>query len=84
MLTVAKLRNLEDERFYSVLDVALDIRAELDFNENRIIIPLNRSVIRYNILYPTHGINMIERYCQLRWKAAEFLKSEDTCRRLNG
>ncbi len=76
MLTAAKLHTLEDERFYSVMDVALDIRAELDFGAESVVIPVRRSVIRYNILYPTHSPNMLDRYCELRWKAAEFLKRE--------
>jgi hypothetical protein len=36
MITIAKLRSVEDERFYSVLDVALDIRGELDFHAKAI------------------------------------------------
>jgi hypothetical protein len=76
MLTAVKLRSLEDERFYSVLDVALDIRAELDFHAAQTIIPIMRSVVRYESLMPGDGINMRDRYCELRWKAAQFLKAE--------
>lgn len=67
---------MEDERFFSVLDVALDIQSELDFGSNPMLIPLKRDVIRYQILYPVDGINMADRYCELRWKAAEFLQRE--------
>jgi hypothetical protein len=63
MLTAVKLRSLEDERFYSVLDVALDIRAELDFHAAQTIIPIMRSVVRSESLMPGDGINMRDRYC---------------------
>lgn len=76
MINPVKLRALEDERFFSVLDVALDIRSELDFGAAPLIIPLKRDVVRYEILYPTHAVNMADRYCELRWKAAEFLQHE--------
>jgi hypothetical protein len=52
VITAATLRTLEDERFFSVLDVALDIQSELDFGSSRILVPLKRDVIRYEILYP--------------------------------
>jgi hypothetical protein len=42
MITIARLRSLEDERFHSVLDVALDIRGELNFYAETIQIPLMR------------------------------------------
>jgi hypothetical protein len=50
MVNAVKLRSLEDERFYGVLDVALDIRAEVDFHAAQTIIPIMRSVVRYESL----------------------------------
>jgi hypothetical protein len=47
MLSVIKLRSLENERFYSVLDVALDIRSELDFRAATPTIQIMRSLVRY-------------------------------------
>lgn len=76
MVTIAKLRSLEDERFFAVLDVALDVQAELDFGTDPILIPLKRDVVRYEILFPVNANNMANRYCELRWKAAEFLQRE--------
>lgn len=76
MLTLPKLQNLDEERFYSVLDVALDIQGELDFHANPILIQVMRNIVRFEVLMPGDGINMRDRYCELRWKAAEFLKSE--------
>jgi hypothetical protein len=83
MITIAKLRSFEDERFYSVLDVALDIRGELDFHVDSIEIPLIRSVVRYEALMPGDGINMRDRYCELRWKASEFLEAEGYLRHVD-
>jgi len=67
---------MEDERFFSILDVALDIQSELDFGSPRILIPLKRDVVRYEILCQVDAIKMRDRYCELRWKAAEFLQRE--------
>ena len=76
MLSVIKLRSLENERFYSVLDVALDIRSELDFHAATPTIQIMRSLVRYPELMPGDGINMRDRYCELRWKAMKFLEAE--------
>jgi hypothetical protein len=32
MLNIVKLRSLDEERFYALLDIALDIRGEIDFH----------------------------------------------------
>jgi DpnII restriction endonuclease len=76
MLTGVKLRSLEDERFCAVLDLALDIRAELDIHAEQTVIPIMRSVVRFETSLPGHGINMRDRYCELHWKAAQFLKAK--------
>jgi hypothetical protein len=76
MLTLAKLRTFDEERFYSVLDVALDIQGELDFRTNPILIQIMRFNLRFQALMPGDGIAMRDRYCELRWKAAQFLKAE--------
>ena len=76
MINAAKLRQMEDERFFSVLDVALDVQSELDFGASPIVIPLKRDVIHYEILCPMNKTNMLDRYCELRWKAAESLQLE--------
>jgi hypothetical protein len=76
MISISKLRSLEDERFYSVLDVALDIRGELDFGATEIALPIQRKLVRYRILMPAATPSMINRYCDLRLKALKFLESE--------
>jgi hypothetical protein len=69
------LQRLEDELFFAVLDVALDIEAELVISDSQpLYIPVRRLAIRYRILYPVHSAGTTDRYCQLRWKAGLFLK----------
>jgi hypothetical protein len=69
------LQRLEDELFYAVLDVALDIEGELIVGDSQpLYIPARRLAIRYSILYPVHSAGTMDRYCQLRWKAGLFLK----------
>lgn len=77
MITLAKLRGLEDERFYGLLDVVLDIRGELDFGANgKLSVPLMRYLVRYSVLLPAATPSMMDRYCELRWKALKYLESE--------
>jgi hypothetical protein len=70
------LPRLEDELFFAVLDVALDIDTELLIGSQPICIPIKRSYVRYDILYPIHSVGQMDRYCELRWKAAAFLKRQ--------
>lgn len=76
MISIERLRHLEDERFYSILDVALDIRGELDFGATEIVVPVQRKLIRYPILMPAATPSMIRRYRDLRLKAFKFLQAE--------
>jgi hypothetical protein len=76
MLNIVKLRSLEEERFYALIDVALDIRGELDFHSEPALIPTMRSMVRYEALMPGDGVNMRDNYMELRWKAVKFLEAE--------
>jgi REase_DpnII-MboI len=76
MIEDNQLRVLEDEQFFSVLDVALDIQAKLNFGENPSYIQLIRTVVRYRILLPIDTIGMRDRYCDLRMNAAQFLQRQ--------
>jgi hypothetical protein len=69
------LRNLDDEIFFAILDVALDIETELIIGSQKICVPVRRLVVRYEILYPVQSIGTTDRYCELRWKAGTFLKT---------
>src|SRR5258707_650054 len=70
------LQKLEDEIFFAILDVALDIETELLLGSGRILIPVRRLIVRYEILYPVPSIGTMDRYCELRWKASTFLKAQ--------
>ena len=59
-----------------MLDVALDIRGELDFGAGEIVLPIVRHLVRYSILLPGATPSLMDRYCELRWKALKFLESE--------
>jgi hypothetical protein len=76
VLTLPKLRSFDEERFYSVLDVALDIRGDLDFGTKEIVLPIMIHLVRYPILLPGATPSMMDRYCELRWKALKFFENE--------
>lgn len=73
-LDTALLQRLEDELLYAVLDVGQDIQADVDVGADAIYIPFRRMLIRYEILCPANTPGIIDRYCELRWKACGFLK----------
>lgn len=82
MISLSKLRGIEDERFYALLDVCLDIRGELDFGAREVVVPLMRHLVRFKILLPASTPSMMDRYCDLRWKALKFLEGEGYLRHL--
>lgn len=71
------LQQLDDEIFYAVLDVVLDIRSEVIVGSPKVYIPARRLYVRYSILCPASVPGMIDRYMELRWKATTFLKTHD-------
>jgi hypothetical protein len=68
------LQRLEDELLYAILDVGPDIQTNVDTGTNPIYVPFRRMLIRYEILCPANTPGIINRYCELRWKACGFLK----------
>jgi hypothetical protein len=76
MISVSKLRDFEDEQFYSVLEVALEIKCNLDFGTTEIFLPVQQKLVRYRILLPAATPSMLQRQCELRLKALLFLKKE--------
>jgi hypothetical protein len=71
------LTELEDELFYAVLDVALDIDQSLTVGSGDVIqITGVRDVIRYEILYPVHSVNSTYRYLELRRKGLKLLEKQ--------
>jgi hypothetical protein len=70
---VSILPKLDEEMFYAILDVALDIDNELMVGSQPVFIPIRRIYVRYAILCPVNSVGTQDRYCELRWKAVEFL-----------
>lgn len=73
---------LTKENFYAIYDVALDIRADLQLGQPPSI-PMVPSLIKFPILMPADGINMRDRYGNLRWKAMKFLESKGVIQRID-
>ena len=73
---------LTEENFYAIYDVALDIHADLQLGQPPDI-PMVPSLIRFPILMPADGINMRDRYGNLRWKAMKFLESKGVIQRID-
>ncbi len=77
---------LTGENFLAVYDVGLDIRQELQLDEKPVI-PLFQPAVKFSALLPMDGINMRDRYCDMRWKATTLLKKQGIIRNfelLNG
>lgn len=73
---------LTEENFYAIYDVALDIRADLQLGQQPSI-PVVPSIVKFPVLIPADGINMRDRYGNLRWKAMKFLESNGVIRRID-
>ena len=69
------LEKLTGEKFLAVSDVTQDIFEKLSVSpSNEVYIPIARDIIRYQILYPGHSVNMMDRYCNLRMEATLYLQ----------
>jgi hypothetical protein len=77
-LIAANLQTLDDELFYAVLDVALDIDQELtaQLEAGPIRIQGIRIAIRYQVLYPVHSVESSYRYASLRQKGLMVLQKQ--------
>ncbi len=73
---------LTEENLYAIYDVALDIRADLQLGQPPSI-PMVPSLIKFPVLMPADGINMRDRYGNLRWKAMKFLESKGVIQRID-
>ena len=69
---------MDGENFLAILDVALDIKKELNIESGpeHIAIPICPNIVRFRQLFPADSIGMRDRYCELRWKAASFLQKK--------
>lgn len=69
------IKDLTGENFLAVYDVGLDIRQELQLDDKPVI-PLFQPAVKFSALLPMDGINMRDRYCDMRWKSTELLKKQ--------
>jgi uncharacterized protein (TIGR02391 family) len=69
------LRELDNYNFIGIYDVMLDIRTEMNISPN-IVIPVLQNIIKFTQLFPADSIGTRDKYCELRWKAIEFLKAQ--------
>lgn len=76
MISDSRLRDFEDEQFYSVLEVALEIKLDLDFGITDIFLPAQQKLVKHRILLPAATPSLLQRQCDLRLKALLFLKKE--------
>jgi REase_DpnII-MboI len=74
--TVAStLQKLDEEIFFAILDVAIDIDGELAVGDARqMFIQGTRTALRYPVLYPGHSVGAMYRYVALRSKGLQFLQ----------
>ena len=68
------IKEMDDNNFLGIYDVLLDIKAEMNISPDRIIVPLLQNRVKFTQLFPVDSIGTRDRYCETRWKAAEFLK----------
>jgi ribosomal protein S8 len=68
--------NLKGDNFFAVLDVMIDIKNEIDILSDVIQIPIMQTKIKFPQLCPVSSPDMRDKYCNLRWKATEFLEKK--------
>lgn len=73
-MTDYKFSELHHENLLALYDVALDIDQERQFSPDRVSIPIMRTIIRFNELFPGDSIGTRDRYCEARWKAIKYLE----------
>lgn len=67
------IKLMDNYNFLGIYDVMLDIKTELNISPDRIIIPLLQNIVKFTQLFPIDDIVMRDKYCDIRWKATEFL-----------
>lgn len=68
------IKEMDNYNFLGIYDVMLDIKAEMNISPDRIIIPLLQNMVKFTQLFPVDSIGTRDQYCDVRWKATEFLK----------
>lgn len=69
------IKELTDDNLLVVYDVVLDVRQEMQLTSD-VAIALCPSVIKFSQLMPFDGVNMRDRYSEMRWKTVGLLKSK--------
>jgi uncharacterized protein (TIGR02391 family) len=70
------IKEIDSFNFLGIYDVALDMKQELNISPDGVIIPLLQIRVKFPQLFPVDSIKMRDDYCETRWKAIKFLKSE--------
>lgn len=67
---------LTDLNLQAVYDIALDLLDEIQLIEegNPVSIPIYKQVIRFEALCPASSVGMVDRYCEIRWRAIQLLE----------
>ena len=68
------IKEMDNYNFLGIYDVMKDIKTEMNISPDRIIIPLLQNMVKFTQLFPIDSIGTRDKYCELRWKATEFLK----------
>jgi predicted nucleotide-binding protein len=77
-----KFSELHHENLLALYDVALDIDQERQFSPDWVSIPIMRTVIRFNELFPGDSVGTRDQYCEARWKAMKYLERIGAIRNL--
>jgi len=70
------IKEMDNYNFLGIYDVMLDIKTEMNISPDRIIIPLLQNMMKFTQLFPINSIGTRDKYCEIRWKATEFLKKK--------
>jgi uncharacterized protein (TIGR02391 family) len=70
------IKEMDNYNFLGIYDVMLDIKTEMNISPDIIIVPLFQNRIKFNQLFPINSIGTRDKYCEIRWKATEFLKKK--------
>lgn len=71
------INSISQENFLGIYDIVLDIQKEFEISPKSIVIPLFPTMVKFQILCPMDGINHRDNYCNIRWKAVEYLKDKE-------
>lgn len=68
------IKEIDSHNFLAILDVLIDIEAELNIRADEIVIPNLPNPVRFRQLFPADTIPLRDRYLEHRFKAMDFLE----------